>query len=756
MTTPHRYFTVDSALLQELGERLIGRPHIAVAELIKNAYDADATTCEVVIEADRITISDNGEGMDESTFISRYLRLGTQHKRDAMTSRRLGRPLTGAKGVGRLATQFLGSALRIESCREDSTAPAIVANIDWAKIVGGEELARFPVYTNTKERTDIDAFPDGSRHGTRVVIENLRAELDDDDVKELGREVWLLRPPFNQFGGGRSRRDRNDPKNFEIRFLSENEDLESSFDEIFDDLTERVWRAKITGRIRNGRESDIGEIEIEFREGFPSKSPYEVFSDEVVLSRLKPLRASEREAERQPEAFRSPLLDAIDFTVYVYKLERKQSASVPLADLREYLSNFGNVSIYDSGFRLPYYGIESDWLLNGLDHARRVSVSSLLPSKWGIEKRYLLDLPAPGRIFGFVEINTSREERIAKEHGTKSGHWLEIQAGRDRLHDNAAYAQLQAFVRYGLDLYANRYAARSLRAAEVSADREPAERKYKRLVQVLEENRDQISDVVYGEAIKEAKEAERAAKSQDDQFTQRIAAIAPLAAAGMTALAMTHELNREVRFLRSAERRLRTLAKEHGLSDLMEEADGLRASLDRLRALQSLFSPLLSAEDREERARLRVEPVVRGVVSGMAPLTPGLEIETRIDEEMRFPPAPLAAWNALLQNVIANAWNACLASRSAKVEIVAFENVKEGVLWVSDTGVGIDLGDADRLFDAFERKLEVPREQASLAIGGQGLGLAIVRMLAETHKAEVAFVEPEDGYATTFQMKWRK
>lgn len=751
-----KYFTVDAALLQELGERLIGRPHIALAELIKNAYDADATTCEVEIRQDRITISDNGEGMDEGTFTSLYLRLGTQHKREAMTSKRLLRPLTGAKGVGRLATQFLGAKLKIESCRENSTSPAIVASIDWSKIVSGEELAKFPVSTSNEDRTGLGTFPDGSRHGTRIIIENLRVELDDEDVRELGREVWLLRPPFNQFGRGRSRRNRDDPKNFEIRFLAEDEGFEKRFDEIFDDLTERVWRAKIIGKIENGRKSDSGVIEIEFRDGYPTNSPYEVFSDSIELSRLKPLDGRIDQSSEVPDEFGEPFLDSVEYTIYVYRLERKQAASVPLTELREYLMKFGNVSIYDAGFRLPYYGIDTDWLLNGRDQARRLSVSSLLPSKWGIEARYLLELPAPGRIFGFVEVNTSLEGRVAKKSGAKPGEWLEIQAGRDRLHDNPAYGQLQAFVRYGLDLYANRYAARFVRAAESAADREPAERKYKRVVQVLEQNRDQISDVVYSEAIKEAKEAERAARSQDDQFTQRIAAIAPLAAAGMTALAMTHELNREVRFLQSAERRLRSIAKEHGLSDLSNEADGLRSSLDRIRALQSLFSPLLSAEDREERARLRVDPVVRGVVAGMAPLTPGLEIETRVDEEVRFPPAPLAVWNALLQNVIANAWNACLASSAAKVGIVGFENASDGVLWVSDTGAGIDLSDADRMFDAFERKLKVPREQASLAIGGQGLGLAIVRMLAETHKAEVAFVEPEQGYATTFQMKWRK
>jgi len=36
-------FTVDSALLGELGERLVTSVHIALTELVKNAYDADAT-----------------------------------------------------------------------------------------------------------------------------------------------------------------------------------------------------------------------------------------------------------------------------------------------------------------------------------------------------------------------------------------------------------------------------------------------------------------------------------------------------------------------------------------------------------------------------------------------------------------------------------------------------------------------------------------------------------------------------------------
>ena len=39
-------FTIDAELLRELGERLVGKPHMALAELIKNGYDADATTSD--------------------------------------------------------------------------------------------------------------------------------------------------------------------------------------------------------------------------------------------------------------------------------------------------------------------------------------------------------------------------------------------------------------------------------------------------------------------------------------------------------------------------------------------------------------------------------------------------------------------------------------------------------------------------------------------------------------------------------------
>jgi len=62
-------FSVDAGIINRLGLELVGRSETAVSELIKNSYDADATTVKVLFkntnkEGGTLVIEDNGEGMD--------------------------------------------------------------------------------------------------------------------------------------------------------------------------------------------------------------------------------------------------------------------------------------------------------------------------------------------------------------------------------------------------------------------------------------------------------------------------------------------------------------------------------------------------------------------------------------------------------------------------------------------------------------------------------------------------------------------
>src|SRR5438270_11397033 len=138
-------FTVDSALLRELGERLVGKPHIALAELIKNSFDADATEVVVRLKRDSIEVIDNGHGMTLPEFRKFWMRIGSPHKASQRFSRRLRRPLTGSKGVGRLAVQFLAHDLQIKTVSDRLRGRELVGEVNWDTAYRAGELTKAEV-----------------------------------------------------------------------------------------------------------------------------------------------------------------------------------------------------------------------------------------------------------------------------------------------------------------------------------------------------------------------------------------------------------------------------------------------------------------------------------------------------------------------------------------------------------------------------------------------------------------------------------
>ena len=91
-------FTIESRILRELGERLVKQPEVAVVELIKNAYDADASQCKVVCDFDKtISVVDNGIGMSLKAFKFGWMRIGTSSKESSELSEKYSRRITGEK-----------------------------------------------------------------------------------------------------------------------------------------------------------------------------------------------------------------------------------------------------------------------------------------------------------------------------------------------------------------------------------------------------------------------------------------------------------------------------------------------------------------------------------------------------------------------------------------------------------------------------------------------------------------------------------
>jgi C4-dicarboxylate-specific signal transduction histidine kinase len=133
----------------------------------------------------------------------------------------------------------------------------------------------------------------------------------------------------------------------------------------------------------------------------------------------------------------------------------------------------------------------------------------------------------------------------------------------------------------------------------------------------------------------------------------------------------------------------------------------------------------------------------------------GATIETSdIEETLILPKATLAEWAAIFQNVILNALNAMIDSPVKKIFISSRVSGRRKAILVQDTGRGVDISSADELFEPFARKLRISAERRALGLGGMGLGLTIVRMIASNVGCKVRFVKPEKGYKTAFELSW--
>jgi hypothetical protein len=128
-----------------LGRQQIAGIQNALSELFKNAHDAYADHATVDFFQDFggedvgfLVVRDDGVGMTYNDFIDKWLVLGTESKAtrtsqsfipDGATER----PITGEKGIGRLAIALLGDQTLIltRAVREDGTHDLVVALVHW-------------------------------------------------------------------------------------------------------------------------------------------------------------------------------------------------------------------------------------------------------------------------------------------------------------------------------------------------------------------------------------------------------------------------------------------------------------------------------------------------------------------------------------------------------------------------------------------------------------------------------------------------
>lgn len=164
----------------------------------------------------------------------------------------------------------------------------------------------------------------------------------------------------------------------------------------------------------------------------------------------------------------------------------------------------------------------------------------------------------------------------------------------------------------------------------------------------------------------------------------------------------------------------------------------------------------LLAFSRANRKKLATESMVnmkelaRTVADDLLKREPNRSIVLNIHDVPSVPGSP-AMMRQVLLNIISNAIKFTRGLPHPVIEIGSVMREGEQVFYVKDNGVGFEMRNADKLFDAFQRLH--PSENYE----GAGVGLAIVRRIVHRHGGRVwAEAEPNKGATIYFTLPVKK
>lgn len=350
-------FKPRARLLLLLGDELIRDASIAVFELVKNAFDADSPSAQVIMRhihdqrKGKIIVEDFGSGMDFDTIIDIWLEPGTSHRSDqrrrGQRTSKFGRLPLGEKGVGRFAAHKLGKHITLITKKKGSME--VVVRINWEEFEEGEYLEDVPVKIFERE----PKYFTGNKTGTKIEIDQLWEPWTRGMARNLFRSVTSISSPFAMVGDF----------NIDI-LLPDNEDWLEGLISIHDALEFSLFRAKC--RL-------IGD-----------KLNYEYkFVPFPAMDRLN----SRTHTVEGPQSIRikdgkdiinlgEKLIGPVEIDLYIFDRD-PVTLSLGVADRRglsSFLDNSGGIRVYREGIRVYDYGEPgNDWLnLSG----RRVNIPS--------------------------------------------------------------------------------------------------------------------------------------------------------------------------------------------------------------------------------------------------------------------------------------------------------------------------------------------------------------------------------------------
>lgn len=705
-------------LLTMLGDQLISSGRIALVELVKNSYDADAPWVRVMFKgiADRtnqsIVIEDSGLGMSEDVITQQWLNPASPSKWLKKTQGNgntpSGRHMQGEKGIGRFAILKLARKITIVT-RAKALDYEMVLDYDFSEY--GDDFNRA---TDTflddlrvkvkKRRPEVfvqgrtvnigKCSIDAPEYGTQISLSNLKSIWTESRIDEVGHDIAYLQPVFSPPLENVVSYD--DPaKGFHVSFYRDGVELNIE-GEYLKDLRTLLEESSVV-RVTNGR-YDADRKEFSYCQDGRMNKVLPLNDERIKGTYLWKRRVGKDGAL---DAW-TPSCGSFGFQFYIFDFSSNSEGKYALDKKNKEIIKRHRIYLYRDGIRVYPYGEDTDdWL--SIDVMRGTISAGMFLSN--------------AQIVGCVDI-TQKENPHLRDKTNREGLIEEGDAKKDFvfcLQLFLSYIKNEAFKVY-ID------STKEKRVVAAKAKRE--------IEQKIGEARQAILDGSKNKAQKALSEIESLYKTESEHIDRRLQTTESLAGVGMSVETASHDLMSMMsKVMINLDGLLRDLMsgsplERNALIDELNKMSGQLSFVERqMRDIQLLF-----VSSKQRRRLIEVKPIVEKVASIYARLLKKRGISFILSEPRHAPPLKAKTTDAVLLQLLINLfdnaayWLSVVAAKDKRIEV--FLDGDNCRLIFSDNGPGVKKEDRDYIFEPF---------WSGKGEDGRGLGLYIARQLLERH-----------------------
>ena len=709
-------------LLTMLGEQLIKNERIALIELIKNSYDADAEWVKIsfvdfqkdyqITPQSKILIEDSGHGMTEDIIVKHWLNPATPEKKirkEKKPKTKKGRTIQGEKGIGRFALLKLGRKIKIVTRPEKENIEYVV-EYDFSKYddeflsengkrkelflddLNVSMFSRIPQTFLEREMVVGTREVEAPNHGTYIEISNLKGSWSETKIEAASDDVSKLQSIFSDSEVSDA---VNFEKDFEVWIYRDNK-LQKFQEQYFEKLN-NLLRERSVFRIENGF-FDSNKLLFRYKINGTPKSIKLLDPDVIGIKFVKDWFGDAGKVldERDLDC------GSFHFGFYIFDFSPNSPMKYRLDRVDKDIIKAHRIYLYRDGIRVyPYGEPDDDWLK--IDVYRGTIAAGLFLSN--------------DQVVGYVNISQQENPRL-KDKTNREGLIEEGYSTEDFV------TLIQAFLAY-------------IRKGEYTRYRKDIEAKKDYDVFKTEQVQEEFNKLKNAfENDKNAKNlitnAEKVYQAERNYLLRRAEVTEELAGVGLSVETASHDIMGIMsKVFANIDGVIQDLLSSDAINkdELLKELQSIRGGMSFVEA-QLKDIQLLFTSSKQRRKNIRVKDIVEKVERIYRRL---LKKET-ISLSINSVGSPLMAKTTdaillqLLLNLFDNSvyWLQQVKTDNKKIEILL--DGQKGKMIFADNGPGVNKDDVPYIFEPF---------YSGKGEEGRGLGLYIARQLLERNEYSI-------------------